>query len=104
MRQLFSKTDVQVLSSVLAVLLLLTTIPLSYGVVIAGDSTQPEFTLNICSPVQIFDRASNTLLARPATNLPQFNLFFTGPLAPSAGTLAVECSIIPETPPPKRLV
>lgn len=104
MKQLFSKVDVQVLSSVLAALLLLTTIPLSCGVVIVSGPTQPEFTINICPPTQIFDRASNTMLARPAANLPQFNLFFTGPLAAHSGPPVVECNITPETPPPKRLV
>jgi hypothetical protein len=104
MKQLFSKADVQVLCSVLAVLLLLNTLPLGYGAVIVSSPNQPQFATDICSPIQILVQASNTLLARPATNSPRFNLFFTGPLAPNLVTLLVERSVTPETPPPKQLV
>jgi hypothetical protein len=104
MKRWFSKGNVQVICSVIAVLLFLNTIPLSCGAVIVLSPTQPQFTVDICSPIQIFDQASKTLLARPATNLPQFNLFFTGPLATHSGTPVVECNMAPETPPPKRLV
>jgi hypothetical protein len=104
MKRWFSKADVQVPCSVVAVLLFLNTIPLSCGAVIVLGSTKPQFTVDICSPIQIFDQASNTLLARPATNSPRFNLFFTGPLAPKLVTPVVERNITPETPPPKELV
>jgi hypothetical protein len=104
MRRLFSKTDLQALSSILAFVLLLSTIPLTSGVVIVPSPGHPEFTINICQPTQIFGHASNITLARPSVNVPQFVLFFRGPLKAMPVVGVLECSVAPETPPPKPLV
>ena len=74
MSQLFSKADLRHLSLAVAIVLLLASVPSTAGFVIVSGSSQPEFTINICQPIQMFDRVSNTLLARPATVLPEFVL------------------------------
>ena len=72
MRQLFSKAELRDLSLLVAIVLLLAGIPSTAGFVVVSGPSQPEFTVNICQPIQMFDRVSNTLLARPATVLPEF--------------------------------
>jgi hypothetical protein len=104
MRQLFSRTDLQALSSVLAVVLLLSSLPLTNGVVIVSGSSQPEFAINICRPIHALDRVSNTLLARPAVNVPQFALPFLDLLRATPGARVVERNVAPDTPPPKPFV
>jgi hypothetical protein len=103
MKRLFSKANLQSLSSVLAFVLLLGTIPLATGVVIVFGPSQPEFTVNICTPTQMLSYASN-MLARPSVSVPQFALLFQGSLKamPSAGV--VRYNEAPDTPPPKTLV
>lgn len=99
-----SKLNQRALASIVALVLLLTALPLTGGVIIVSGPSHPEFTVNICQPIQAFEGVSNTLLARPATNLPQFRKLFTGRLAPNLVTPVLECTIAPETPPPKPLV
>jgi hypothetical protein len=104
MRQLFSKGELRTLSSVLAVVLLLISVPLSGGIVLVSGPSQPELTINVCQPIQAFDRVSNTSLARPAVNVPQFVLSFLDSLTAEAITVVSERNVAPDTPPPKRLV
>jgi hypothetical protein len=104
MRPLFSKAELRTVSSVLALVLLLSSIPLTGGIVLVSSPSQAEFTINICQPIQSFDRVSNTLLARPALNVPRFVLSFLGSLTAEAGTVVSERNVPPDTPPPKRLV
>ena len=78
MRQLFSKADLRHLSLLVAIVLLLASVPSTAGFVVLSGPSQPEFTVNICQPIQMFDRVSNTLLARPATVLPEFVLHDLG--------------------------
>jgi hypothetical protein len=88
-----------------AVLVFLSSIPFSCGAVIALGPSKPEFTVNICSPIQIFGQVSSTSLAHSATNnAPSFNPLCTGPLAPNLATPVVELNVTPETPPPEPLV
>jgi hypothetical protein len=103
MKSLFPKAEVQALCSALAALLLLSTIPLSYGAVIISSPSQPQFTINICSPLQSIDHAPQTLLARPATDSSWFEPFLTGPVTANLVIPEVGPSIRPETPPPKQL-
>jgi hypothetical protein len=104
MRQLFSKAEPHTLSSVLAVVLLLSSIPLTSGVVLVSGPSQPQFTINICQPIQAFYQVPNTSLARPAVKLPQFVLSFLGSLTVKAVAVVSERNVAPDTPPPKRLV
>ena len=104
MTQLFSKAELRILSSVLAVVLLLLSIPLTGGIVLVSGPSQPELTINVCQPIQAFDRVSNTSFARPAVNVPQFVLSFLGSLTAEAITVVSERNVAPDTPPPKRLV
>lgn len=104
MRRLFSKADLRALGSILVFALLLTTAPLTSGVMIVSGPSQPELTINICQPIQMFDRASNTLLARPAMNVPRFVPSILGSLTAKPGAPVVERNVAPDTPPPKRLV
>jgi hypothetical protein len=71
---LLSKSERRALSSVLALLIVLASLPLTAGVVLAVGSGQPEFTANICQPVQMFDRVSNTQVARQAAVVGEFVL------------------------------
>jgi hypothetical protein len=104
MRQLFSNADLRHLSFVVAIVLLLASVPSAAGFVVVFGPSQPEFTVNICQPIQMFDRVSNTLLARPATVLPEFVLCDLGSTAVREAVRLVDCRVAPDTPPPKRLV
>ena len=104
MRQLFSKADRRHLSLAVAIVLLLASVPSTAGFVIVSGPSQPEFTINICQPIQIFDRSSNTLLARPATVLPEFVFHDLGSPATREIPQLVDCKVAPDTPPPKRSV
>jgi hypothetical protein len=102
MRQLFSKADVRDLSLIVAVVMLLASIPANPGLVVVSGPSRPELTVNICQPIQMLDRVSNTLLARPATVLPEFILRHLGPTAVKETVRLVERKAAPDTPPPKR--
>lgn len=104
MSQLFSKADLRDLSLIVAIVLLLASVPSTAGFVIVCGSSQPELTVNICQPIQMFDRVSNTLFARPATVLPEFVLRDLGSTAVEETVGLVDCRVAPDTPPPKRLV
>lgn len=104
MTRSLSKTYLQAVSSILALVLLLSTIPFSSGVVIFSGQNGPEFTVNVCQPAQLFGHASNNLIARPSANVPRFILFLRGPLKAAPVTAVQEPHLPPETPPPKRFV
>jgi len=104
MRQLFSKADLRHLSLVVAVVLLLAGVPSAAGLVIVAGPSQPELTINICQPIQTFDRVSNALLARPAMVLPEFVLRDLGSTVPRETVRLVDYKVAPDTPPPKRPV
>jgi len=104
MRRLLSKTDLQVFSSFLALALLLSTIPLTTGIVVVTGPSHPEFTINICQPIQILNHPSHFSLARPSLNLPRFVLFSHGARDDTPVVGVVERNVAPETPPPKPLV
>jgi hypothetical protein len=101
MRQLFSKADLRHLSLAVAIVLLLAGVPSTAGFVVVAGSTQPEFTINICQPIQTFDRVSNTLLARPALVLPEFVLRDLGSTTVRETPQLADCKFAPDTPPPK---
>jgi hypothetical protein len=103
MRQLLSKAGLRTLRSVLVVVLLLSSTPLTSGIVIVSGSSQPEFTINICQPIHSFDRVSNTF-AGPAVNVPPFVLSFLGSLTATPSARVVERNVAPDTPPPKPFV
>jgi len=102
MRQLFSKADLRDLSLIMAIVMLLASVPSNPGLVIVSGPSRPELTVNICQPIQMFDRVSNTLLARPATVLPEFILRALGSTAVKETVRVVDCKVAPDTPPPKR--
>jgi hypothetical protein len=104
MRQLFSKADLRDLSLVLAVVMLLASVPSNPAFVVVSGPSRPELTINICQPVQMFDRVSNILLARPATVLPEFVLRAVGSTAAKQAARLVDFKVAPDTPPPKRPV
>ena len=104
MRQLFSKADLRHLSLIVAIVLLLASVPSTAGFVVVSGPSQPELTVNICQPIQMFDRVSNTLLARPATVLAEFALHDLGSPAVRESLRLVDCKVAPDTPPPKRSV
>jgi len=101
MGQLFSKADLRVLSSIVAVLLLLGSFPFGGGVVVLSGLSQPQFTVNVCQPIQASNCVSNTALARPAVNLPQSVLFSLSSLTVRPTGRILELNVPPDTPPPK---
>ena len=104
MRQWFSKADRQAFSSLLALVLLLGSMPLTSGIVIVSVPNHPEFTINICAPNVTLSCASNSILARPFVNVPRFALFFQGLLTATRKGDVVKHGESPDTPPPKPLV
>jgi hypothetical protein len=101
MRQLFSKADLRSLSSVLAVVILLGSSPLTVGVAVRPARSHPEITADICRPIQSFDLVSTTLLARPADVKPEPLLRDLGPVATNVAMQLIEFRVAPDTPPPK---
>jgi hypothetical protein len=101
MRQLFSKAGLRYLSLIVAIVLLLAGVPTTAEFAIVSGPSQPELTVNICQPIQTFDRMSNTLFARPATVLPEFVLRDLDWTAVHEAVRLVDCRIAPDTPPPK---
>jgi hypothetical protein len=104
MKQLFSSAGLRRLSLMLSVVLLLASAAQVAGVVVVFGPSQPEFTVNICQPIQAFDRVSNTLLARPTMGLAEFGIFDLGSVAEKQAVRLVDCRIAPDTPPPRRSV
>ena len=66
--------DLRDLSLIVAIVMLLASVPSTAGFVVVSGPSHPELTINICQPLQMCDRVSYTLLARPATVLPEFVL------------------------------
>jgi hypothetical protein len=104
MRRLFSKSELREISSVLTFVLLVASFPSTAGFVVVSGTDYPELTINICQPLQMFDRVSNTLLARPATVLPEFALRDLGSTSVNERLQLVDFKVAPETPPPKLAV
>jgi len=96
-----SKSDTRVLSAILAVAILLGSIPLSAGVTIVAGATQPTFTVNICQPLQPAAGISSNPLARPAATPPQLLLLEHGTISAGAQKSAADLRIAPESPPPE---
>jgi hypothetical protein len=104
MRQPLSKAEVGTLSSVLAFVLLLSNLSSISGIVVVPGPTQPEFTINICQPIHALDRVSNSPIARPALNAPEFVLSFLRSHRTTTAPVVSERNVAPDTPPPKPLV
>jgi hypothetical protein len=103
MRQPFSQSGLRTISAVLAIILLLSSIPLTAGTVLVSGPSQPEISINICQPIHAFDRVSNISLARPALNPPQFVLSFLSSFRAKAIPVVSERNAAPDTPPPQPL-
>ncbi len=104
MRQLFSRADLHALSITLALVMLLGSSPLSAGLVVRSGPGHPEITADICLPMQTFNLVSNTLLARPASAMPESILCNLGVATAPAAIKLIEYHGAPETPPPKSPV
>src|SRR5271167_3467944 len=101
MRRLFSKAYLRALSSILALVVLLGSSPLTTGVIILSGPIQPEITMNICHPIQTLDLVSSILLARPAAAKPESLLCDFGSAIAMAAPRLIENRGQPDTPPPK---
>ena len=100
----FPKYDVRVLSIVVSFCILLGSIPLSSGVVIASHAKQPTVTLNVCERLQAALSVLGIPIARPATSSPHLILLEHGKVPPSLPKPLIDLSIAPESPPPKAPV
>lgn len=100
----FSKADLRTLSSVLAVALLVASVPLTTGVVLVAGPSHAEFTANVCQPIQAFDRVSKIPLARPATIILQCVLCNLAAIVTESPTRIVDYTLGPEPPPPKQSI
>src|SRR5271154_2227167 len=101
MGRIFSKSDLRDLGLILAVVMLLASFTSTVGFVIVSGPSHPELTVNICQPLQMFDRASNILLARPATEQPEFVLRDLGLNVVKMAGRPGDFQSAPDTPPPK---
>jgi hypothetical protein len=97
----FQKQTLRDLSLVLAILMLVASLPSNAGLVVIPGPSRPMLTINICQPLQSLVRTSNILLARPATVLPDFVLRDVGSTAVNNAVQLIEFRVAPETPPPK---
>ena len=98
---LFSKKDVQDISLIVAIVMLLASVPSIGGLAVLGPS-HPELSINICQPLQMLDRVSNTLFARPAAMAPEFVLDDLGITVVKEAARPVDFKFAPDTPPPKH--
>ncbi|SRR6266851_4777329 len=99
-----SQSEARIVSAILAIGILLGSIPLSAGIAIVPHPKQPTFTLNICEPLQAALGVSGTPIARPATSPLDLILFEHGRVPPGPPKPPSDVSIAPESPPPKALV
>lgn len=99
-----SKADRRFLCAVLAVVLLLGSLPLTVGVIPVRGPSGPSWTLNICHPLQSFVGASGTTVAHPGTDLPPLALSDQGYASELPAAKFVNLAIAPDSPPPKALV
>jgi len=100
----FSKSDVRMVSAILAISILLGNIPFSAGIVVISYPKQPTFTLNVCEPLQTGLTSSMTFIARPATTPPRLVLIEDGKVRTNPLNPFDDLSIAPESPPPKAVV
>jgi len=100
----FSKSDVRIVSAILAISILLGNIPFSAGIVVISYPKQPTFTLNVCEPLQTGLTSSMTFIARPATTPPRLVLIEDGKVRTNPLNPFDDLSIAPESPPPKAVV
>jgi hypothetical protein len=80
------------LSLIVAIVMLLANVPSTAGIVVLSGPSRPEITINICRPIEMLDRVSNTLLARPATVLPEIVLCDVGWTAVREAPQLVDCA------------
>jgi hypothetical protein len=78
-----STSDAGIVSAIVAISILLGSIPLSGGIVIASYPNQPTFTFNICAPLHVGLSVSGTPIARPATSPPRLVLLEDGRVPPN---------------------
>ena len=104
MRPLLSESNLRILTPIMALAILIGSVPLTSGVVVVSGLSRPELTVSICHPLQVFDQASNPLLARGTATRNEFALYDLGSAPQQGAPRRVECSIAPDTPPPKRFV
>lgn len=83
------------------VAILLGSIPITVGVTIQAGATRPEFTVNICQPLQPAESIPSSPLARPAAALPRLFLIEHRPTSSIAQKLPPDLYLAPESPPPK---
>jgi hypothetical protein len=102
--KLFSKSEFRDLSLLLAFVMLLASAPSATGLVNVSRPIHGELTINICQPLQTFDRVSNVLLALPLKVMPDFELGDVGSTAIRNDPHTVDFRVPPDTPPPKRSV
>jgi hypothetical protein len=103
MRAQYSESALRTFSSVLAIMLLLSSIPLTTEVVFASASNQPSLTVNICQPTQAVNHVSNVWLAHPAINTLQLRVVCLGSATPTLGDPIADRTLSPDPPPPKLL-
>jgi len=91
----------RLVSALLALTLLLGSMPLTTGVVIVFGQSHPELAMNFCHPLESATAAAPIALARPALIPLAPALVEVERLRYSARTLLTEFSLEPENPPPE---
>jgi len=104
MRLFFTKDDTRLLSLILAAALLVSSIPLTAGVMIVAGPRHAEISANFCHPPLTLDRAANTLIARPAAVRPIVTLCDQGSVRVMVLARLASITLAPDIPPPKAAI
>ena len=91
------------LSPLLALVILLGSLPLMTGLCIIGGPEHPQLSLDVCHPVQSFNLAGNVLIAPPASAPDEPAIVPQGYVADPPPAKLIEISLTPDLPPPKKL-
>ena len=91
----------QIAGAVLALLLLIGSMPLTTGVSVGAGPSHPELAMNFCHPLERAATSGSLLIARPALAAIRPILVELERLQRQARAPISEFSLEPESPPPK---
>jgi hypothetical protein len=95
------QTQTHLLAAILAVSVLLGSIPLVSGFTIVRSSTQTTFSVDVCQPLQPAATISGNPLARPAPTLPHPGLLAIAITPIAVRKPLADLHIAPDSPPPE---
>lgn len=97
------QTQTRLLATIVAMSVLLGTLPLVSGFTVVRSSTQTTFTVNVCQPLQPAATISGNPLARPAPIPSHPGLLAIGMTPIALWRSLADLRIAPDSPPPEAL-